>query len=157
MDITTLAAWGEFLGGIAVVVSLIYLASQIRQNSRLMQISSTVSLGESDIAIYQLLVDDSEIQRIFRQGAADRESLSEAERDRFNAWVDMIMRIFQRNYFIAQDGAFKPALWQGEKRGNAWIIQQPGSRQWWDENRIFYSDEFGSFLDGLIREGEAAG
>ena len=28
MDITTLAAWGEFLGGIAVVVSLIYLASQ---------------------------------------------------------------------------------------------------------------------------------
>ncbi len=32
MDITTLAAWGEFLGGIAVVVSLIYLASQIRQN-----------------------------------------------------------------------------------------------------------------------------
>ena len=35
MDITTLAAWGEFLGGIAVVVSLVYLASQIRQNSRL--------------------------------------------------------------------------------------------------------------------------
>ena len=33
MDITTLAAWGEFLGGIAVVVSLIYLAGQIRQNS----------------------------------------------------------------------------------------------------------------------------
>ena len=27
MDITTLAAWGEFIGGIAVVVSLIYLAS----------------------------------------------------------------------------------------------------------------------------------
>jgi hypothetical protein len=26
MDITTLAAWGEFIGGIAVVVSLVYLA-----------------------------------------------------------------------------------------------------------------------------------
>jgi len=25
MDITTLAAWGEFLGGIAVVVSLVYV------------------------------------------------------------------------------------------------------------------------------------
>ena len=122
MDINTLAAWGEFLGGIAVVVSLIYLASQIRQNSRLMQISSTVTTGESDIAIYQMLVNDSEIQRIFRQGTGDRDSLSEAERDRFDAWVDMVMRIFQRNYFMAQDGAFKPALWQGEKKGNAWII-----------------------------------
>ncbi len=37
MDINTLAAWGEFIGGIAVVVSLIYLASRIRQNSRLLQ------------------------------------------------------------------------------------------------------------------------
>ena len=33
MDITTLAAWGEFLGGIGVVVSLIYLAEEVRQNS----------------------------------------------------------------------------------------------------------------------------
>ena len=40
LDITTLAAWGEFLGGIAVVVSLIYLASQIRQNSRLLRAST---------------------------------------------------------------------------------------------------------------------
>ncbi len=45
MDITTLAAWGEFLGGIAVVSSLIYLASQIRQNSRLLQVSATASLA----------------------------------------------------------------------------------------------------------------
>jgi len=36
MDITTLAAWREYLGGIAVVVSLIYLASQIRKNSKLL-------------------------------------------------------------------------------------------------------------------------
>ena len=34
MDITTLAAWGEFLGGIAVVASLIYLAGQIRMNTK---------------------------------------------------------------------------------------------------------------------------
>ena len=42
LDLTTLAAWGEFIGGIAVVVSLIYLAGQILQNSRLLR-SSTVS------------------------------------------------------------------------------------------------------------------
>ena len=41
LDITTLAAWGEFIGGIAVVVSLIYLAGQIRQNSRLLRASSS--------------------------------------------------------------------------------------------------------------------
>jgi hypothetical protein len=43
LDINTLAAWGEFIGGIAVVVLLIYLAGQIRQNSRLLR-ASTASL-----------------------------------------------------------------------------------------------------------------
>ena len=37
MDITTLAAWGEFIGGIGVIASLVYLASQIRQNSNLLE------------------------------------------------------------------------------------------------------------------------
>jgi hypothetical protein len=41
MDINTLAAWGEFLGDIAVVISLIYLAGQIRQNSKLLRVSTT--------------------------------------------------------------------------------------------------------------------
>jgi hypothetical protein len=44
MDINTLAAWGEFLGGIGVIASLIYLASLIRQNSRLLR-SATASVN----------------------------------------------------------------------------------------------------------------
>ena len=47
MDITTLAAWGEFLGGIAVVVSLVYLAGQIRQNSRLLRASTASATSQT--------------------------------------------------------------------------------------------------------------
>jgi len=68
MDITTLAAWGEFLGGIAVVVSLIYLAGQIRQNSKLLHVSTTVALGESDIELARMPVEDSEVWRILQDG-----------------------------------------------------------------------------------------
>jgi hypothetical protein len=34
LDITTLAVWAEFSGGVAVVVSQIYLAGQIRRACR---------------------------------------------------------------------------------------------------------------------------
>ena len=44
LDINTLAAWGEFIGGIAVVVSLIYLAGQIRQNSKIAKATTTQAL-----------------------------------------------------------------------------------------------------------------
>ena len=60
MDITTLAAWGEFLGGIAVVASLVYLASQIRQYSRLLRASTasaTFSAQNESLAHMQSRVE----------------------------------------------------------------------------------------------------
>jgi hypothetical protein len=156
MDITTLAAWGEFLGGIAVVVSLIYLASQIRQNSKLLQVSASVAQGESEITQYKLGVDDPELVHIIERGCVDRDSLSDSDRRRFESVLGMVTAVFQRNYFMAQDGALKQAIWQGEKRGNIEMLRQPGSRGWWNESKSRFSDEFGEFLDGLIREGEAA-
>jgi len=157
MDITTLAAWGEFLGGIAVVVSLVYLAGQIRQNSRLLQVATTAALGDQDFEFAKLVIENPEISQIAEDGAADRDSLSEAERNRFDAFVRMAVADFQRNFFVEQDGALKASLWQAEIRGYERFLRQPGSRQWWEANRYTFSDEFGDFLDGLIPEGEAAG
>jgi len=37
-----------------------------------------------------------------------------------------------------------------------WAFQQPGPRQWWTEWRDMYEEDFRDFIDGLIREGEAA-
>jgi hypothetical protein len=157
VDITTLAAWGAFLGGIAVVVSLIYLASQIRQNSRLLRVSATVALGESDTELMKMAVEDPEVWRILLEGYENRDALPPPEKIRLDAYLDMMIRAFQRNYFIAQDGVMKTALWEGDVRGNAWVLRQPGPRQWWREQRFTYCDEFAEFVDGLIREGEAAG
>ncbi len=157
MDITTLAAWGEFLGGIGVIASLIYLASQIRQNSKLLRVSTTISACESDIEFAKLRIEKPEAMLVLRAGYADRESLTEVEQERFDAFLDLTTRILQKDYLVAQDGAMKLSLWHGEQRGIAWVLRQPGSQQWWDEYRFTFSDEFGEFVDGLIREGEAAG
>jgi len=56
MDITTLAAWGEILGGIAVVVSLIYLASKIRQNSKLLRASTASATSRTEYRQNALMV-----------------------------------------------------------------------------------------------------
>ena len=41
MDLTQLANLGEFVGGVAVMVTLIYLALQVRQSNRLAFLAST--------------------------------------------------------------------------------------------------------------------
>ena len=65
LDITILAAWGEFLGGIGVIASLIYLASQIRQNSRLLRASTTSATTKTRFSWMALTVQDPELTRLY--------------------------------------------------------------------------------------------
>jgi hypothetical protein len=72
LDITTLAAWGEFIGGTAVVVSLIYLASQIRQNSRLVRSSASSSSSQNTAAANLPIIHDADVARIYWDGRTAR-------------------------------------------------------------------------------------
>ena len=100
MDITTLAAWGEFIGGIAVVVSLIYLASQIRQNSKLLQVSTTVAIATSERLNVNAILDEPSLAGMWTMETAEFESLPEIERARLGAFVALQVSTFHQNYYI---------------------------------------------------------
>ena len=158
MDITILAAWGEFIGGIAVVVSLIYLASQIRQNSRLLRSSTAAVLMEGSNAPSRLLAEDSELARIWWAGLADRGSLTESDRERFDPLVGMSVSAFDQEYEFFEEEAMSKRVWKRRRQRMLWTMKQRGMQQWWSEwGRALYEPEFCDYVEGLIREGEAAG
>jgi len=157
MDITTLAAWGEFLGGIAVVVSLVYLASQIRQNSRLLRVSTAAMAGDASMSATNLMAQDPEMARIFEEGQVDRGALSEADLRRFDPMISQVFSARCLEYHLWQEGAVIPVLWETRRRQFAWALSNPGIQQWWNKWRITFDDDFCDFVDALIREGEAAG
>jgi hypothetical protein len=91
MSIQDLGAIGEFVGSIAVLVTLVYLAVQIRQNTR--HIASASLQGLSDRAENRLLLvaSDAELSRIWMTLLEGGE-LSMDERPRafmvFASWVN---------------------------------------------------------------------
>jgi hypothetical protein len=157
MDITTLAAWGEFLGGIAVVVSLVYLASQIRQNSRLLQVSATVAIANSERLTTSAVLDEPSLVRMWTIETADFESLPEIEQARLSALVTMQISTLQQNYYFQKDGVIKDEVWKAQIRFFASLFRRAWLQKIWSDARFAYSDKFGDFMDNMIREGEAAG
>jgi len=157
MDITTLAAWGEFLGGIAVVVSLIYLAGQIRQNSKLMRASTAAVTLEGLNATSSMVAEDPEVGRIWWAGLDDRSALSKPDAQRFDTLISMQVSHWDQEFDFVRDGLMSDRLWQRRRRQMTWQLQQPGMQQHWRDWEFAYGDEFRAFVDGLIREGEAAG
>ena len=156
MDITTLAAWGEFLGGVAVVVSLVYLASQIRQNSRLLQVSATVAMETSENLSINAVLHEPSLAQIWTIETAEFDSLPEVEQARLSAFVSMQIATFHRNYYFKKDGVVRDEVWKAHRRLTGSLLRPAWTQKVWSDSRLAFSDEFGEFVDRLIREGEAA-
>jgi hypothetical protein len=128
MDITTLAAWGEFLGGIAVIFSLIYVATQIRQGSKLLRVSTTASTHELRLSPQMLISQDSELAEIWWKGIDDFASLSEVERRQFDPLAHMYFFVDNQSYQFLQEGIISPLAWDNVDRELRWKLAQPGLR-----------------------------
>ena len=160
MDITTLAAWGEFLGGIAVVVSLVYLAGQIRQNSNLLRASVTATTSQLHMGANEMIVTDPEVSAFFYKGISDPDSLPEAELLRFQSLVGIQVQGLHQSFEFEKKGMGSGASWCWTDTGMRWFAAQPGFRYWWHKQLHVpnaYIPAFRDYVDGLIREGEAAG
>jgi hypothetical protein len=160
MDITTLAAWGEFLGGIAVVVSLVYLASQVRQNSNLLRASATSTTSQIHMGQNEMVVQDAEVARIQTEGLSNSDSLSEVDQSRFSAMMSIQVQGMHQSFEFHLKGIGSEASWCWTDTGMRWFAGQPGFRSFWHQQSRFpnaYMPVFCDYVEGLIREAEAAG
>ena len=80
--ISTLA---ETVGAIAVVTSLVYLAVQVRQNTRATKSGASSYIDEALARILSAIRGDAEFADIWLRGCQDLESLDEIERVRFTS------------------------------------------------------------------------
>jgi hypothetical protein len=78
-----LGSLGEFVAAIATLATLIYLALQIRQNTRESQAASRNLVSQSFVDFCFHVSGDLEITKLTRRGLIDPESLDDDETLRF--------------------------------------------------------------------------
>jgi hypothetical protein len=83
-------------------------------------------------------------------------ALDESDRQRFDPLVTMSFGVWHQEYQFSRDDVMSERVWKRSRGALSWILQQPGIQQWWAEWQKTYDDDFIAFVDGLIREAEAA-
>ena len=135
-----LGNYGEFLGAIAVVVTLGYLGVQIRQNTERERLAQEFSSNHYFHELRNLVASDAELAEIEFRGIADLSSLTPLERHRFDelqlSWVWAMHKAYQQ--FQAVDLA---TTWEG---GSGPLLRRrcrgDGFREWWVASRDEISD-----------------
>jgi len=146
-------AIGEIIGALAVVASLIYLAVQIRQNTR--QIS--LSLESSKLAAFEqnvesgnrareLLITDPAVTDLFLKGLADYNNLPPTDRFRCNMLFRNLFSAIQGGYIRQLIVGGDPEQFEGIRKMLDSLLKNPGIHQWLADIEPDWRPEFADFV-----------
>ena len=152
MTLQDLGNIGEFIAAVAVVVSLLYLAAQIRQNTRSVQASVYESTNRASSDALTQLGLDTEAAGIYLAGAQDYEALSEKDRLRFHAMLLATFNNFETLFYHHQRRNVDPELWSSRVVRLRWMVRAPGVAAWWSRTRPLFGESFQQFVDGIAAE-----
>jgi hypothetical protein len=161
MNWEALGAIGEIVGAVAVVLTLGYLAVQIRQNTRALKASTHQSLSDSTIRFQAVTLDNAEVARIRLAGGEDLSKLTGEEHYRFITAMEMLFRLIENAFVQHQEGTLDDEGWHRYAEGVPYLFgKYPGIVDWWDSPRIPFSPSFSAWVDEQLaaargREGTA--
>lgn len=111
MKLARLSSLLEFVGGLAVLVGLIFVGLELRQNTEAVQAATLQSLTEQSQDYLLLLASDGEVNAIWRQGVADLGELDEGEASRFSFLYRAQWIRFQNAYLQWRRGTLDDDDW----------------------------------------------
>ena len=130
----TLGNLGDFVGGIAVVFSLVYLAVQIRQNTNAVRASSWQSVVAGARSVNQGKADP-QVQRSLAIGLRSDVFPTFEDQARFNVVMSDEALQFQSILALYLSGQLDEATYRPYLRWFASFAASPGGRAWWDRYR----------------------
>jgi hypothetical protein len=95
------------------VISLIYVAFQIRQNTAAIRSATAQSVHEHFAGWYNAFACDGSLSQIAINGLKDYGSLSETEKARFVALFMAFLSYGQNAFLKWRQGLLSPSLWNG--------------------------------------------
>jgi len=132
MNWEAIGAIGELIGATAVVVTLLYLVKQIKQNTE-----STQAVGlqtwQSDSAAHWLaMAQNPELSRNVATCGYDSRGLPDGAWVQVGCWFLNNFRQYQTTYIMHERGVVDDDLFAVEMRMAARNLRIPGIKQWWD-------------------------
>jgi hypothetical protein len=151
MTITELGAIGELVGGVAVIGSLIYLAAQIRQNTRAMRSTTHQTVVDSVLRTVESISDHPDVAELVARSAAIDVEFSPMEQVRFDPLANRRFTVYESIFL--QRSEIAQEMWEGWDAGYREVVANPSMKRFWDKAKFKYHRAFRDYLDVKVYAG----
>jgi hypothetical protein len=154
MNWEAVGAVGEIVGALGVILSLGYLASQIRTQNRESRLSAGTEWTEQFNSFLMSFAENPNLSELYIKGLNNFSSLAPTEVVQFSAQLGRLYRIGEGIHDQHQQGRFDPKLWRGITRTLEDVARCPGAKAWWPTRSHWFTDEFATFIQPAFDSSE---
>jgi len=151
LDWEMMSAIGQMLGAIGVIISLIYLAAQIRNQNKESRRAAMNVLTTHWSDLNRTLVEDPAMPGLWLRALRNFDDLDGESKLRFGAHLGRFLRFADSLYLGVLDGTLDGRLWRGYERTIADTVAYPGFQKWWATRKHWHTDEFCALIDKHIQ------
>jgi hypothetical protein len=148
MNLNDVANISQIVAAIGVVVSIIYLAVQIRGNTKVARAQARHAISEFVLRISIFRAEHADRLAKLESGA----ELTDGDRQ-FRYWSHVQFLLHAETYFHHHElGLMPDAHWRPYARYMTKYIQSSGFREVWDDIHPGFSEDFARWIDRLLLE-----
>jgi len=149
MEWDAVGAIAESLGAIGVIATLIYLTSQIRQNTKALYRTEMNTALSQWSSVRALMLSDPSYAAIMNRGRHDLDHLSPEESIIFDTLMNETFHVFRHTFYRSKEGIVSFEEWEHSSKPHARsMLSMAGINQWWQNNSPFFPDDFVAELGG---------
>ena len=134
MSWDAIGAFGEWAGAIVVIITLIYLARQIKQNSEL----SRLALYSNDIDSYiqrDHLTTDEHLAAAWSKAIENPKAMTASEMIRVDSLLLSVLTQLARRHYLYDQGFYKVSAQSMASQELALYFGNEYSQAWWTVNK----------------------
>lgn len=157
MNWDAIGSIGEIVGATAVVISVGYLAIQIRKQTQESRLSATRELATHYQDIMNTLIVNDGLAEIYLRGVQDYMSLLDADRLRVALIFQKTIRLMELQLIHIQKSGVDDSYFISTNLGFEEFMTFPGVQTWWETSREHFEGSLRARVDKLVVEGKERG
>jgi hypothetical protein len=146
MNWDAIGAVGETIGALAVVISVLYLALQIRQNTSHVRSSGYQAAAQTGNNFLEGLASNPEALRVFHIAQESYVELSDEDRRLAHTLIMQLFLMYESLYYQYEDEVVDPDMWEGRRKMMFGFLSKPGISAWWSEWSPILGEKFVSYV-----------
>ena len=143
-------AVAELVGAIAVVVSLLYVATQVRESTRQARRDATRELASRISDVSLAVATNPDLGALIVQAGVDPSKLSPGDQARFRGLMNSLFRGLEQQFLLRRERALDDESWEAIERLTQDFAHLPGVQTYLLDRGRWYSASFLEWVWSLV-------